>query len=61
MNLRQIIQSRWTLVLLFAAVVAAGCAGCADEPSNTAQKPWASPEGYQNGALGNYLNQGQGR
>jgi heme A synthase len=43
------------LVLAAMAVVISGCASSADD-ENTSVRPWASPEGWEGGALGSMLN-----
>jgi len=43
------------LVLAAFAAVISGCAST--EPDNASVRPWNSPEGYQNGALGDMMDQ----
>jgi hypothetical protein len=59
MSLRRTTQRQLAGLLILLAMVALGCAGCAsdDNTKNVSQKPWASPEGYQNGALGGLMGQ----
>jgi len=43
------------LVLGVLAMVISGCAST--EPDNASVRPWASPEGWQGGALGGLMDQ----
>jgi len=46
------------LLVLVVAVFAAVISGCAStEPDNASVRPWNSPEGYQDGALGDMMDQ----
>jgi type IV pilus biogenesis protein CpaD/CtpE len=43
------------LVLAAMAAVISGCAST--EPDNASVRPWDSPEGWQNGSLGDMINE----
>jgi hypothetical protein len=58
MKFRRLISNRALVLLLLLAAVGFLGAGCStmDEADNASAKPWASPEGFQSGAMGSYLN-----
>jgi hypothetical protein len=58
MSFQHLIRNRALALLLLLAAFGFLGAGCStmDEADNSAAKPWASPEGFQSGAMGSYLN-----
>ena len=58
MKFQQLIRNRALLLLLLLAAVGMLSVGCStmDEADNGSAKPWDSPEGFQSGAMGSYLN-----
>ena len=58
MRLRLPFHDRRFWLALLLGVIGLGIAGCATEESeNDSTRPWASPEGYQNGNLPSSMTQ----
>jgi hypothetical protein len=52
------IRAAHLFLMLVLAAMAAVISGCADtESDNASVRPWASPEGWQGGALGDMMDE----
>jgi len=51
MTVRRFIEKHRLRLLVVLLATGMVCAGCGTEPENTSEKPWDSPEGWQNGNL----------
>jgi len=51
MRLGRFILEHRLRLLLALVVIGLGCAGCGTEPQNQSEKPWNTPEGWQNGSM----------
>jgi hypothetical protein len=52
MKLLKFITPQRIVLLALLAVLGWACSGCGSEAENTSQRPWNSPEGWQNGNAG---------